>query len=449
MMPLRRLLSAIDNGDWGTEPETDDAGIRCIRAADFDFVRLKANVGSAPLRLIREDVKRRSLLRRGDLVLEKSGGGAKTPVGRAVLFDSDQEAVCSNFAARLRPAHGVDSRYLSFLLAALYYSGATERCAIQTTGIQNLDTGAWLQTEVPEIASLEQRRIADFLDDQVTRIDNIIAAREQQLRLARAEFTSVVHGAIAGMASPNSRRATALPWLDSVPQHWGEPRICQVARMGTGHTPSRSNPEYWVDCAIPWLTTGDVHKFRHDEIELLSETSILISEVGLANSSAVLHPAGTVALSRTASAGFSIIMGTDMATSQDFATWTPGAHLLAEYLLWCLRDMRPDIMGRLATGSTHKTIYFPDLMSIRIPLPPVDEQRMAVDAIIHAHQAQLGLMKTFRAVIDRLEELKRSLITAAVSGEFDVSSAVGSQIPLGSTTDVPVGTSAQPAEVSA
>ncbi len=79
-----------------------------------------------------------------------------------------------------------------------------------------------------------------------------------------------------------------------------------------------------------------------------------------------MHPSGTVALSRTSgSAGFAILMGRAMATSQDFATWTPGPKLRSEYLLWCLRTMHHDLMVRLAMGSTHLTIYFPDLLSIK------------------------------------------------------------------------------------
>lgn len=175
------------------------------------------------------------------------------------------------------------------------------------------------------------------------------------------------------------RRPASIAWANSLPEGWGEPRICQVARMGTGHTPSRARPELWESCFIPWLTTGDVHKFREDQVTTIADTEIHISETGLANSAAVMHPAGTVALSRTASAGFSIIMGRDMATSQDFATWTCGPLLTPRYLLWCLRAMRSDIMGRLAIGSTHKTIYFPDLMSIRIPLPPIEVQGRIAD----------------------------------------------------------------------
>ena len=84
----------------------------------------------------------------------------------------------------------------------------------------------------------------------------------------------------------------------------------------------------------------------------------------MANSSAELHPKGSVVLCRTASAGYSAVMGKDMATSQDFVAWRCGPQLDPFYLLWCLRAMRSDLLGRLAMGSTHKTIYVPDLQAL-------------------------------------------------------------------------------------
>jgi type I restriction enzyme S subunit len=234
--------------------------------------------------------------------------------------------------------------------------------------------------------------------------------------------------AVTGQAQ-SERKPTSIPWAPDLPAGWGSPRLNQVARMGTGHTPARSVPEYWLECDIPWLTTSDVHKFRKDEIDVLDETEIQISELGLANSAAVLHPQGTVALSRTASAGFSIVMGRDMATSQDFATWTCGPALDNHFVLWCLRAMRRDLLHRLAMGSTHKTIYFPDLMSIRVPLPPLADQRDAVASIASfAADARRAKAEITRSVT-LLREYKRSLIGAAVSGELDVSASSGRGVP--------------------
>lgn len=156
---------------------------------------------------------------------------------------------------------------------------------------------------------------------------------------------------------------------------------------------------------------------------MINETREKISELGVENSAVVVHPEGTVALSRTASAGFSAIMGTEMATSQDFATWTCGGQLLPRFLLFCLRAMRSDLLGRLAMGSTHRTIYFPDLQSLRIPLPPVEKQHEVLELV----DEQLQVLGPLEQAIDRqialLRERRQALITAAVTGALQVPGA--------------------------
>lgn len=180
-------------------------------------------------------------------------------------------------------------------------------------------------------------------------------------------------------------------------------QIRKVARLGTGHTPSRSVEAYWdpAECTIPWLTLADVWQLRDGSVSVVRETKEKISPLGLANSAAVRHPAGTVAFSRTASVGFSCILGVDMATSQDFVTWTCGPKLDARYLLWVLRAERDDILRR-TQGSTHKTIYMPDIEQLTIPLPSLDEQRRIVeyldgetariDEVIERRSRTLGLL---------------------------------------------------------
>jgi type I restriction enzyme S subunit len=187
------------------------------------------------------------------------------------------------------------------------------------------------------------------------------------------------------------------PWLAD--SHWPTVPIRYLARLGTGHTPSRQHPEYWENCDTPWMTLADVWQLRSGTVDYVHETKDMISKLGLANSAAVLHPAGTVILSRTASVGFSGIMGRDMATSQDFATWTCGERLHPKYLLYVLRAMAPDLR-RVAAGSTHKTIYMPEIEGLRTPIPPVDEQQRIAD-FLDAEVAR----------IDRLREAKQRQIT--------------------------------------
>lgn len=188
---------------------------------------------------------------------------------------------------------------------------------------------------------------------------------------------------------------------------WPRPQIRYLARMGTGHTPSRSHPEYWEDCTIPWLTLADVHQLRDGTQAVVDDTSEKISVAGVRNSSAVPHPAGTVAMSRTASVGFTCIMGKSMATSQDFVTWTCGESLDNRFLLWALRGERAQILSRMQ-GSTHKTIYMPDLEDLRISLPPLTEQRAIAD-YLDAETARIdALIAKKQQLILLLEERRQA-----------------------------------------
>jgi type I restriction enzyme S subunit len=132
-------------------------------------------------------------------------------------------------------------------------------------------------------------------------------------------------------------------------------------------------------------------------------------------SAAEVHPAGTVVLSRTASVGFSCVLGRDMATSQDFATWTCGPQLLPRFLLYALRG-QPEEIERRKTGSTHKTIYMPDIETLRVPLPPLSEQS-AIVAFLDRKTAQIdSLIAAKRRMIGLLNERWQGVVDATVCG---------------------------------
>lgn len=151
-----------------------------------------------------------------------------------------------------------------------------------------------------------------------------------------------------------------------------------LGRIGTGHTPSRSHPEYWEDCVVPWVTTEDLTARTDGGLQPLMNTRQKISEIGMANSAAVLHPPDTVMLSRTASVGHVVRIGRPMATTQAFVTWSCGPQLDPRFLTLVLNAMKPEF-ERIAYGSTHLTIYMPDLEQLRVPLPPIAAQRAIAD----------------------------------------------------------------------
>jgi type I restriction enzyme S subunit len=211
---------------------------------------------------------------------------------------------------------------------------------------------------------------------------------------------------------------TTLGWAPALPPHWQTVPLNFVARMGTGHTPDRSKPEYWENCTIPWITLTDASR-RADSLAPINDTYQHISEIGMHNSAAVLHPANTVVLSRTASVGHSARIGRPMATSQDFAAWTCGDRLDPRYLLIVLRAMKPE-WDRMAFGSTHRTIYMPDLESLRIPLPPVQEQRRIAN-FLDSEVRRLTLIEAARRKQVELLQQRRFAIAREILSGTDTS----------------------------
>lgn len=198
-----------------------------------------------------------------------------------------------------------------------------------------------------------------------------------------------------------------------LPDGWAWVPLLRIAKQETGHTPSRSRPEYW-DGGVPWIGIRDAGANHGKTIQ---ETAQTISEAGLANSSARLLPEGTVCLSRTASVGYVTIMGRPMATSQDFATWTCTEALVPEYLMYALMA-EGDEIRRFGMGSTHTTIYFPEVRAFHIALPPVDEQKEIVTRI-RAALARTDRLEAeaarARALLDRLEA---AILARAFRGEL-------------------------------
>lgn len=377
-------------------------------------------------RFIYGDALSSGIREEGDIPVVGSGGvsglhttanapGPAIVVGRKGSYGAihwvDHDCFVIDTAYSVQPVNNeTDMRWLYYALQAVDLKGPS-----QDVGVPGLSREAAYSVRIPLSSLDEQRRIADLLDAETTRIDSLITTQSQARTVLLERRAARVFEAVTG-GDITDRVPSMVAWVESLPRSWQGVRLGLFARMGSGHTPSRSHPEWWEDCRIPWITTGEVGQVRDDRREVVTETRECISEIGMANSAAELHPKGTVALCRTASAGYSAVMGEDMATSQDFVTWTCGPKLDPFYLLWCLRAMRADLLGRLAMGSTHKTIYVPDLQMLRIPLPSLDEQHRIVASIRAANAAIDAAVDVIGRQLTLLAERRQALITAAVTG---------------------------------
>lgn len=180
---------------------------------------------------------------------------------------------------------------------------------------------------------------------------------------------------------------------------WGTAPLGELCDVKAGGTPLRTRQDYYGG-AIPWVKIGDMVGGR------LVTTEESITESGLANSPAKLLPRGTVLLSIFATIGRTAILDIEAATNQAIAGITPRdpATLLPEYLRRYLDFISSDL-ARQGRGIAQANINLEILRVLRVPLPPIDEQRRIADTLDRAD----GLQAKRRAAIERLETLKLSV----------------------------------------
>lgn len=367
----------------------------------------------------------RFTLRDGDVIITKD---SETPndIGSPALVEASAAGtVCGYHLAILRPnAARTYGPYLFWCLKAKPVQEAFSTAAQGVTRF-GLTLGGIGDVPIPVNDREDQKRIATFLDRETGRIDKLILKKRRQAEVIAERESATFLGAVTGRERNIQKAPSRVGWIGDIPAHWEAPKFTHVARQETGHTPSRADDAYWVpeECVIPWLSLADVWQIRNGNQVYLKDTAEKISQIGMDNSAARLLPADTVILSRTASVGFPGVLSIPMATTQDFVGWICGKRLRPKFLYYVLRAMKPEFQ-RLMIGSTHQTIYMPDIRSFRLPLPPLEEQ----DEIISTLDRVIGRFRAMSAKIttsvEKLREHRAALITAAVSGQLDIDDQV-------------------------
>lgn len=366
-----------------------------------------------------QDGDNRKLVKVGDFVINSRSDRR----GACGISDFDGSVTLISNVLAPKNYLNMRPRYYSYLFRS---EGFADEYYRQGTGIvDDLWSTNWSRMKNILVACPplgEQQAIADYLDAKTAEIDALVADCEREAELLQEYRKAVISETVTKGLDPTvSMKDSGIEWIGEIPEHWGAGKLLRHARLESGHTPSKLHPEWWLEdeCIIPWVTTQDIHRFRDGRITSIDDTELHVSQIGLDNSSARWLPAGTVALSRTASVGFSIVLARSMASSQDFADWVPDECLDSFYLLYSLRSM--DLVFRqLQMGSTHKTIYMPDIRKLEIAYPPLEEQH-AIVAYLDTKTAEIdALIADRRTLIDRLREYRKSLISEAVTGKFKV-----------------------------
>jgi type I restriction enzyme S subunit len=188
--PVRQLITEQFAGDWG-----DDEGeqaVSVMRSTNFTNDG-RLDMSDVATRYFPNDKAAQFQLKRGDLLVERSGGGPEQPVGRIGFIEQDMPgATVSNFVQVLRPdAEKVDAEYLGWALFELQRTGIIERVQQQSTQMRNLNWRDYQRLLLPWPELPEQHRIAAALmlaDDAIKKARAELESTRQFRRAAASEF---------------------------------------------------------------------------------------------------------------------------------------------------------------------------------------------------------------------------------------------------------------------
>ncbi|MET0044061.1 MAG: restriction endonuclease subunit S [Candidatus Thiodiazotropha sp. 6PLUC3] len=208
------------------------------------------------------------------------------------------------------------------------------------------------------------------------------------------------------------------------PEGWSWIKLTDVSRLETGHTPSRRHPEYW-DGDVPWVGIKDA---TGNHGGMLYQTIQYTNDLGIANSSARILPAETVCLSRTASVGYVVVMGKPMATSQDFVNWVCDPEKLDyQFLKYILLGENRSFL-RFASGTTHQTIYFPEVKAFHVCMPQLSEQK-AIAHILGTLDDKIELNRQMNATLEAMAQALFKSWFVDFDPVIDNALAAGNPIP--------------------
>jgi type I restriction enzyme, S subunit len=417
---IKFALSASDGGAWGGDPESDSA-VPVLRSTEIKLDgRIRAQ--GAALRNLSSKERRATSLHKGDILVVKSSG-SNAHLGKAGWVDEECVGMSySNFIQRLRVASDFDPRFVWYFMNCIAMKDQIRILSSTTTGLQNLSGSIIKELEVPHPSLDEQRRIADFLDIETRRVDQILTLKDRQIlcidEMAAARAFDVIRG--AEVAGP--RKTSGLEWLGLVPADW---RIAAVSHLFEVDLGKMLNQERTRgDHLRPYLRVANVQwdEINIDELAFmdfppdeqrhfrLEKGDLLVCEGGSWPGRAAIWD-GAIS---------------EMYFQKALHRIRPRESDSLRWLYYCLlaaEKMRVFAVQGNSSTITHLTRD--QLRPQRFPFPDTETQRLLVKHLDKAARWDQQARQAMKRQKTLLSERRQALITAAVTGQIDVTTARG------------------------
>jgi type I restriction enzyme S subunit len=399
--------------------ETNDANLpRFIRITD---IKSDGSLHDDTFRSLPEEVARPFLLKDGDLLLARSGA----TVGKTFMYRPSWGRAChAGYLIRCRVNRAAAiPEFVSYFATSAQYWGWLSSVFIQAT-IQNVSAEKYANLWLPTPPLPEQTAITEFLDRHTGEIDALVKKKERLIELLQEKRTALISHAVTKGLNPNApMKDSRILWLGQIPVHWQSRRLkFRLKKIEQGWSPQCENrpaePGEWgvlkVGCMNSSRYEESENKALPADVEPAREFEIRIGDVLMsrANTAELVGSVGIVHKTQGR------ILLCDKLFLLIFNT-----HLLPEYATYLLRSpIARRQIEQAASGASPsmKNISNSAVTDLVLPFPPVDEQRRIVQWISTEPVKLDALVAKIRTAVERLQEYRTALVSAAVTGQIDV-----------------------------
>jgi type I restriction enzyme, S subunit len=293
-----------------------------------------------------------------------------------------------------RPCENLDKEYLYYYLSRPSFRSEGAARMGGAVGQQRVPKEFIESYPMPLPPLPEQQRIVGILDEAFEGIATAKANAEKNLQNASAIFESHLQNVFAQRD-----------------ERWVDKRLGDVADVQSGGTPLVSRREYWGG-EIAWYSSGELNA------TLTTEPERRITNAGLDNSNAKMFPYGSLLIGMYDTAALKMsILDRDGTFNQAIAGVKPNDEIDIEFVLHAINAIKPKLLLE-RRGVRQKNLSLAKIKAIQIPLPGTIEQRAIVRSLRRVLDETQYLESVYERKLVALDELKKSLLHQAFSGQL-------------------------------
>ena len=304
----------------------------------------------------------KKILSYGDLVIPARGTIGITHFITDEIATCTQTTICSKLK-------DVNKRFIYHCSCGLkeYWFEFTQ------TAVPQLTVEQVKNNLVPHPPLHEQQAIANYLDEKVGKIDELIEEQNQAIENWKAYKQSLITETVTKGLNPNvEMKDSGIEWIGEIPKEWEVAKVKTKYKFHTGFTPNTKKERYYDDDGYVWITIGDLSEKKY-----INKSSKKISQLGLENSKAIVSPRGSLLYSFKLSVGQVAIAAEDLYTNEAIATFSPQNNTCIDFLyyssqIFIIENSNENIYGA-------KLLNQDLINNALIIYPPIHEQQVIAD----------------------------------------------------------------------